>query len=204
MNTIKFFAIHHTGGLYGQPHASTQNHTLEQINNAHKSRWPNFPSELNPQWFVGYNALYFPDGKRIQTRLIGEETAAQIGHNLDSFAGCLLGNFTQGVDAPTWQQKNTLRRDLLALLENRPESVGLKVKPGTQIDITVNRIVPHRYLQPNTECFGSGLRDDFGRNLVSEYITILSQLLIHLQTLLGLLKRHKIGGVGRACSGFIN
>ena len=154
---IIYAVLHHVGGLYGQPNASTKNHTLEQINNAHKSRWPYFPSELNALWFIGYNALYFPDGKRIQTRLIGEETAAQIGHNLDSFSGCLIGNFTKGVDMPTWEQKNSLRRDLIALLGKKPESVGLKVKSGTQIDINVNRILPHRYLQSNTECFGSGL-----------------------------------------------
>ena len=70
---IKWLTVHHFGGVKNDPLAPTQHLTLEQINSAHRSRWPDFVSSLG--FYVGYNAIIFPDGKLIQTRLVGEETA---------------------------------------------------------------------------------------------------------------------------------
>ena len=194
---IRYIAIHHSGGTKSNPLATGVNTTFHQINEAHKQRWPDFPSELNPNWYVGYNFLLFRDGNLVQTRLIGEETAAQVGHNLDSVSICLIGNFTKGVDIPTFEQKTTLRNLLVNLLTTRQ---NVKIKQGCTFDLNASRIVAHRNLQLDTECFGSSLPDSFGRDLVGEYVTLLQKLLIHFTTLLNLFKSSKLGNKGRACN----
>ena len=119
---LKYIAIHHAGGLGGDIYASTKHLTLEQINNAHRARWGDFKSSMD--YWVGYNFLIFPkDGKIVQTRAIGEKTAAQKYHNEDTISVCVVGNFMKRpdgnpVDVPTEAQKQSLEHLLMALLEN--------------------------------------------------------------------------------------
>jgi len=171
MTTIKYFAVHHAGGLGNNIHASTQDLTLEHVNNAHQRRWPRFKSELG--FWVGYNAIIFPTGKLIQTRLIGEETAAQKFHNKDTFSVLVMGNHTKQffgglVDTPTREAIATLQEVGTALLNKDPEFVGLKMKAGTVLDIKLKDVVPHRVLQWSA-CYGNGLANSWARNLVKAW-----------------------------------
>lgn len=172
MTKIKYLAAHHAGGLGNNRLASTQHLTADHINNAHQRRWPYFKSELN--YWIGYNALLFPDGRLLQTRLIGEPTAAQKKHNEDTFSICVIGNHTKDgfgnpVDKPTEEAKAKLRDVGLALLDGDPERVGLKMKAGTVLDIKIENVVPHRFLQW-TECYGSALSDAWARDLMKAKI----------------------------------
>ncbi len=164
---ISNIAVHHSGGLGNDKFVSTAHLTLADINNAHKWRWPDFKSEMG--YWVGYNVMIFPDGKWIQTRLLGEETAAQLGHNQDTFSICLIGNFTKFVDDVTEKQTNTLKEMLYALATGRAEQFGIKIKPGTEVALSWQRIYPHRFFG-QTECYGNGIPDNWARGLVEPKI----------------------------------
>src|SRR3990167_4334029 len=119
MITIKELALHHTGGLLNNPFYSSRHFTAEYVNQLHKQRW-NFKSSLGKNG--GYNLFYELDGKRTQFRAIGEETAAQKGHNFDVISVCFAGNFIKNpegkwVDAPSLAQLIAFKNDLIALLE---------------------------------------------------------------------------------------
>lgn len=201
METIKNICIHHYGASADTPLAKTSYLTLEDINQLHKARWPDFPSELNPYLYVGYNMIIFPDGSVSQTRYIGEETAAQKGHNLDTVSICLAGNFTKGAELPTWEQKGKLKSIIFALIQNQPDRVGLKVKSGTVIGCNPVDIYPHRILQPNhTECYGNALEDGWGRSLVDDSTSNLERVKsIIMQLLQSMLKSNKLGSRFVSC-----
>lgn len=205
MAKITHIAIHHFGGLATNPSAPTSQHTLEDINRTHKARWPDFPSKLRPDLYIGYNAIIFPDGSMVQTRYLGEETAAVKGWNKTAVSFCLAGNFNKGVENPTWSQRQKLGTVLKALLMGKPELVGLEILKYTILDLTANNIVPHRILQPGTDCYGTSLEDNWARNLVSDnntpqQIDLLRKLANLYQQLLQLLKRKGLGVVSEACS----
>jgi len=176
----KFWVLHHTGGFISDPDISTQNLTVKNINSAHKDRW-NFKSSLG--WYVGYNFYIEIDGKLTQTRAIGEETIAVKGYNFKGLAISigLAGNFTQNVDTPTFEQKQTL----LNLMDKLPQ-------------VNSWDIVPHRTLQ-TTECFGYSLPDNWARNLyLTNRIKKLTFLIRLLTKVLDLMRRVKrpLGGFG--------
>jgi len=167
MNTIKYIAVHAFGGLAHDPKAKTAHLTEKHINEAHKQRWPDFPSKLNGS-YIGYNVIIWPDGSFKQFRMVGEETAAQKGNNFDTISICLAGNFTQGVESPTIEQEKTLRRLCKNILNSGISLIDeLVVHPSATIACSSSRIYPHRVLQPNhTECYGSALSDDWARLIV--------------------------------------
>lgn len=175
---IKYCVGHHAGGYYNDPNASTQHETAEDIDSWHKIRWPNFKSSLG--YWGGYNFYIEKLGKIIQFRAIGEETAAQLGHNKDSVSICLAGNFTKGIDMLTPEQIKSLKELIDWLID-----MGIKLQD----------IVPHRFLQM-TECYGSALSDDWARNLgkekVIEKISLLQKLLNLYIIWLDLLKKSKV------------
>lgn len=206
-NVIDRIVLHHSGGFLNDPDAPSQHLGLSDINQAHKTRWPDFPSELNPELYVGYNFLVFP-GWWVQTRCIGEETAAQIGHNKDSVSFCLLGNFSKGangqaVELPTQYQKDTLRDLILCLLSNRPDKFNIKVKSGTVLKLNCNSIMPHRALWP-TACYGTALSDSYFKDIVKDNIgqriTLIRQLIDKYQQLLLALKTNaQVGAHYQVC-----
>src|SRR5687767_8209126 len=114
-DNIRWIGIHHSGGIGNRYYASSQYLTANDVNNAHRQRWPNFPSELNGM-FMGYNFFIDVTGKITQGRYIGEETAAQKGSNKNTISICLAGNFSkyQGepVDVPKLAQINSLKEVL--------------------------------------------------------------------------------------------
>lgn len=153
---INNICVHHQAGTL----------TFKQVNDEHKKRWPEAPSELLPNTWIGYNFIINKDGSWKQFRYIGEETCAQKGHNTDTVSICLQGNFTKGVELPTKAQKEKLIWFIHGLVEGKAETMGFAVKNGTVIDIPNTNIFPHRVMQPNhTECFGNALSDDWARLL---------------------------------------
>ena len=182
----KYIVIHHFGGQYGNPYASTKHLTLKQIDDAHKARWSDFKSELG--YYVGYNAIIFPDGKVVQTRKLGEETAATRGFNNTTFNICLAGNFTLKngvpVDKPTFEQTTALKHLVFGILQNR---TTLTIKEGATWNIPLANVVPHRTLS-STSCYGDSLSNDWARNIVKEgYIEMIStirKLILAIQKLI--------------------
>jgi len=193
---IKNIAVHNFGPTGTDPLSKSAHLTESNINNAHKNRWPELPSELNGS-YIGYNFIIYPDGEMRQYRFIGEETAAQKGHNFDTLSICLAGNFTTGVESPTLTQKMKLKNTILALLRN--DLKGMMIKPGTSCDFSVDRIYPHRVLQPNhTSCYGNSLSDNWAKSLVTNEVQI-SLLTTLLELYRKLLKLKKLGSVGVDC-----
>ena len=169
----QYICVHHTGGLVEDEFASTANLTAYHINKAHQKKW-NFKSSLN--YYGGYNFFIDKEGVITQFRSIGEETAAQKGHNWDVISICLAGNFTAGIDTPTDKQKETLKQLTISLLNKNISH--LSITPDAKLDIKYQNIVPHRYFNP-TSCYGAGLNDNWARTLLDSY----------LQDKLGLLKK---------------
>lgn len=206
---ITHIAIHHFGAPASTPLAKVAHLTEQQINDLHRSRWPDFPSELNKS-YIGYNFVIYPSGEMRQYRLIGEETAAQKGFNLNTISICLAGNFTKGAEQPTFFQKVVLKNMLQLLLSGRAENAA-KIKGGTILDLSLDRIFPHRkFAGSSTQCCGTGLSDTWARDLLLEpaekekLLTMLRSELERLAGILtGLLKKGKMGGQNKnsVCSG---
>lgn len=176
MRKITNIAIHHAGGLGNDNFASTINLTIQQIDQGHKNRWPNFPSTIKALnrgtfWYVGYNFVIDKAGVVIQTRPLGAETAAQIGHNSDTISICVIGNFMkkangQPVDVMTEGQISSLKLLLNQLTSPSWKGFNFIIEPGCTFDLTVQRIYPHRVLHPkHTDCNGTFYPDDWGRRL---------------------------------------
>ncbi len=197
MAHITNVGIHHFGPI-GTNALSKSAHQVEsQINNAHRNRWPDFPSELNSS-YIGYNAIIWPDGHMTQYRFVGEETAAQKGHNFDTLSICIAGNFTKGVEVPTFAQTTKLKNVLQGLVE-------FQVKPGTTYSFAKERVYPHRVLQPNhTSCYGDSLSDTWARDFVFENDEERKKMLITLielykKMLKLLLDKKQLGGEDVPC-----
>jgi len=200
---INKICVHNSGGIGDNPLALSSHLTVESINLAHKKRGFNL-SEMN--YYVGYNFLLFPDGRLLQTRLIGEQTAAAVGSNFDTVHICLLGNFTKGsMESPTGAQKEALK-GLILNLENGSFANLYKVKNGASCDFNRTRVYAHRELQPTTSCFGSSLPDAWARDLVGPVAeeTELQKLLVTLldlyKKLLQLLQSKPFGVARNDCS----
>jgi len=159
MARIRHIAIHHSGGTQSNRFASSRNITWQQINAYHRDKWY-FKSEIIPNSFGGYNLFYSPVTRKVhQFRAIGEETAAQWGHNFDTISLCIGGNYTKGSpDHLTEQNIEDIGAILGALLTGTHH---WHIKRGTEIDLSPQRIRPHRHFQSSTECYGNGLSDGF-------------------------------------------
>lgn len=219
---ISYLSVHHTGPTASDPRASTAHHKSAVINAYHKQRWPDFPSRLNGS-YGGYTLFINLDGTWDQFRFVGEELAANIGFNKTSIAVCLAGNFTNGSpDVPTYQQKKTLSDIGQACLKGKRtlEMMGIKCTPDVEVNITLDRIVSHRQLNPHTECYGSKLANDWARtvvmagqqpdNLDQLRLSLMQEVVrLYLQVLDLLRKKHfakqTLGSIGdRGCVGFIS
>lgn len=170
MAKITHIAIHHSGGTQSNPLASTKGVTFESINAYHKQRW-NFPSRFIPNQFGGYNFAYSPVTRSWhQFRAIGEETAAQIGWNLNTIPICILGNYTKGgADKMTKQIEEDIAMFILKLIDN-PRGQGFVIAPNTEIDLSISRVQPHRWFNPgHTECYGSALSNSWIAGILAKY-----------------------------------
>lgn len=196
---ISNICVHHSGGIGTDNRASSQYLKAQDVDRAHKNRW-NFISSLG--YYGGYNFFIDKTGEITQFRAIGEETAAQAGHNFDTVSICLAGNFS-GVDKPTKEQIESLKFIMISLLEKKHT---FKVNPNTEINIGWGNIYPHRVLQPNhTECNGTHLPNNWARTLVAEYLSkkigLLQKLVELYQILFSLKSKTYYGGGDRSCDG---
>lgn len=206
---IKYIAVHNTGGTQADNSASSQNMTAAQVDAYHKSRW-NFRSELGR--YGGYNFFIDRNGDVTQFRKIGEETAAQYGHNFDTISICLAGNFSvMSMDRPTKLQEKALVHviDWIMRYQFGMKSGLFSVKEGTVLNVDVSRIVPHRALQSGTECNGMKLENGWARDLymreagMSFFQQIIATLKQKIQLLLIEKKKKGLGGDDRCCEDFI-
>lgn len=218
---IKNIAIHHSGGLGQDNFASTRHLTFANINSFHKQRW-NFLSSMD--MYAGYNAGYDPKTRQfIQWRAIGEETASQKGYNHNTFSLCIIGNYNaingKSVDPMTIEMERDIARYLSDLIHGNKRN--LVVASGTKVNLSMTRIYPHRFFG-NTMCYGTGLIDSWGRNLLTKYkvkevdndivemqerLALYQQLLQVYLKLLEIVQKYQLqkvafGAVGdRECSG---
>src|SRR3990167_5680945 len=107
---------------------------------------------------------------------------AQRGYNFSGIviSVCLAGNFTKGVDMPSVAQENALRE----LCKELPQ-------------VAPYNIVPHRSLG-QTDCFGTGLKDDWARNAILDrntQLSLMAQILSNMMDILRKLQRKSLGGV---------
>lgn len=132
---MKYLAVHHTT-------VHTTGPQLYAVDKYHKGKW-NMKSALG--WYVGYNFFIDVDGTITNTRKVGEETVAQIGHNCtneldcDTISVCLAGNFD--VYMPNEKQITALQ----TLRQQFPT-----------LEITM-----HRALQTNRTCPGKNITIDY-------------------------------------------
>lgn len=75
-------------------------HTVFDVDNWHRSRWPGFVSRKG--WHVGYHYVIERDGRVHQTREHNEEGAHTLGMNKSSIGVCFMGNFD--IEYPTNKQ----------------------------------------------------------------------------------------------------
>lgn len=191
----KFF-VHHFGSIGNDPYAKSSHLKLDHINDAHRLRWPDFQSQMG--YFIGYNGIIFPDGTLIQTRLIGEETAAVKGWNTGTVSFCLAGNFN--TEYPTFEQEMKLKALIQAFLDKEPARLGLKLAPETEIMVGPYDFLPHRAKQ-QTDCYGRLLTDTWARDMALKYLGEKLSLLMRLadlwKQLLGL--KQKLGAKNHSC-----
>ena len=136
---VNYIAIHHTA--VSRFEATSQ---LKAVDRYHKERGYN-KSSLG--YYVGYNYFCDVDGTITQTREIGEETMAQVGHNCIG-GSCAIsigiaGDFAQ--ELPADAQIEAVR-DLLKELQVTYPSVP---------------VVGHRELQANRTCPGALLTQEY-------------------------------------------
>lgn len=83
MNTPTVVITHHA--------LSRTHHTVKDVDQWHKERWPGFISRKG--YHVGYHYVVEWDGTVTQTREHDEEGAHVIGMNKKSIGVCFMGNF---------------------------------------------------------------------------------------------------------------
>jgi len=151
---IKQYAIHHTAAA-----RRTGSSQLKSVNEYHRTKdWGGYvqdrPSSLG--WYVGYNYFIDIDGTVTNTRKVGEETIANIGHNCstdsscDTISVCLAGDFN--LELPTQAQITALKRLI------------------TQFESTYGKIAYtfHRHIQPARTCPGALFTEDYFHRVVLE------------------------------------
>lgn len=140
MNKPTHIVTHHAA-------SASPDHTVKDVDDWHRARWPDFRSSLG--YWVGYHYVIERDGTVTKTRQEYEEGAHCIGMNLSSIGVCFMGHFDH--ELPTEAQKQAWMTLYSAIL--------------TRHAIPPSRIVPHRHYA-NKSCHGSLLSDTYFAELV--------------------------------------
>ena len=119
---------------------SAPRHTVTDVNQWHKERWPNFISRK--KYHVGYHYVIEKDGTITQTRYHDEEGAHTLGMNRSSIGVCFMGNFDK--EMPTRAQN-----DAWAQLYSRLQEIYPNIPTK-----------PHRAFSDRT-CHGTMISDDY-------------------------------------------
>lgn len=183
---MKFIVIHHSAVHSSKPQ-------LDAINNYHRKKW-NMISRLG--WYVGYNFVIDVDGAVTNTREIGEETMAQVGHNFDAISIGVVGDFNGHM--PSEAQKRSLS-DLIARLKKSHKGIKLKLHREMQAHRTCpGKLFTREYLE--TAVLGNGAKPDEEdekkqaaiRAELAAQISLLQKLVKQLQELLKNYGKQKI------------
>lgn len=119
---------------------SLPTHTVRDVDNWHRVRWPGFTSRAG--YHVGYHYVIESDGTLTQTRQHDEEGAHTLGMNTSSIGVCFMGNFD--LHYPTSAQIETWD--------------GLYRKLQAEYPLIPTK--PHR-AYANKSCHGKLLPDDY-------------------------------------------
>lgn len=136
MNNPKVIITHHA--------LSKKWHTVRDVDNWHRARWPGFVSRRG--YHVGYHYVIDYDGTLTQTREHDEEGAHTIGMNKSSIGVCFMGNFD--LYYPSDAQIKTWAKLYVSLMIDYP-NIPCR---------------PHRHYAAYKTCHGYKLPDNyFGR-----------------------------------------
>lgn len=139
-------------------------HTVRDVDNWHKLRWPGFVSRSG--WHVGYHIVVEWDGTWTQTREFDETGAHCIGQNNSSIGVCFMGN--GDLYEPSNEQKRAWVHEIWPLIT----AYNPAITPG--------HCFPHRKFA-NKTCHGKLLSDDYYAKLVPGKSK--QELIIELQAL---------------------
>ena len=145
---------HHSGGIDADPCLSTQHHTVDTIDDWHKTRWPGFQSRVyinkkGAGWHVGYHLVVDTRlGTITQCRAFSEEGAHTIGMNTRAIGVLVIGNYD--VCSP-----DQIDSDAYPLINKAWEMCNTAI-PALEIRDNV----PHRKYA-NKSCFGTKYDDTF-------------------------------------------
>lgn len=111
---------------------SAPHHTVEDVDDWHKKRWPGFTSKRfknkrGKYFHVGYHFVIEKDGTVTQTRAITEKGLHCIGKNTSSIGVCFMGNFD--IEMPTLEQNNAFKELFASIQERYPYLQARDIKP---------------------------------------------------------------------------
>lgn len=147
---------------------SQKHHTVRDVNNWHKERWPGFTSRSG--YHVGYHFVIEWDGTVTNTRQFDEEGAHTLGMNKSSIGVCFMGNFDNHLPSPNqvkaWKK---LYKTILTLYPDIPTK-------------------PHRYYASYKSCHGNLLNDTYFKDLVTPNREEMFSMIEKLKQIVSLLK----------------
>lgn len=161
---MTYIVLHHTAVSRDK-----QKNQLKPVDTYHRDK--NWGTEANPWyqpkpsslgWYVGYNYFCDVNGKRTNTREIGTETIAQVGHNCDipkrcdCVSYCLAGNFNN--ELPTEAQIKDFRK-FVAEMEERYPNI---------------RVIFHRDIQKYRTCPGKLLTKAYLKSVMLKKVVYAS------------------------------
>ena len=153
---MRFRAIHNTGVSY-----SDVKNQLWAVNNYHRKKF-NMKSSLG--FYVSYNGFIDGDGTFTQTRLIGDETAAIVGHNCDKPQTCDTIHFCIAFNGDKEVLNQAQRKTLKRLYKG-----DIKLRTlSLDFDITGLEDKFHRDLQFNRTCPGKLMTYDYIKDVLKE------------------------------------
>lgn len=154
-NEVEFLVVHHS--------AASENQSVKSIEDYH----------LSLGWSgIGYHYLITKTGELWKGRPehVNGAHVKEDNINYRSLGICVIGDFAKKL--PTPEQVSALK----TLLED------LKAR----YNVSLEKIVPHRHFlgkPPYKDCFGSNLKDDWARNLITPQITPKSIILKRIDEL---------------------
>ena len=158
LTNLKYKAYHHTT-VY-----RTTTPQLYAVNRYHRDEKEFNRSKMG--FWVGYNIFIDVDGTFTQTRLIGEETAANIGHNCDKYETCDTISICMALNGSK-QVLNAAQEQTVRDLEGG--KIQLKTINNTLVNIPELKLVRkfHREIQANRTCPGALITHEYMEGIIS-------------------------------------
>jgi len=134
MNKPEVVITHHA--------VSLKHHTVNDVDNWHRERWPGFVSRKG--YHVGYHYVIDWDGKVTNTRDHDEEGAHTLGMNKRSIGVCFMGNFD--IHTPSAKQLRAWESLYRKLVKQYPD---IKFEPHRRYAVKSchGKLLPDTYFQ---------------------------------------------------------